>query len=68
VSLQALIIPTGTLRYAFNAVATGANLAGTKNTVPVSLTIGGDSGTTSVKARISPSAEEAHMGGIGGNN
>ena len=34
----------------------------------VMLTIGDDSGTTSVKARISHSGEEMHMGGIGGNN
>jgi YVTN family beta-propeller protein len=53
VRLTALIKPAGTLRYAFNASATGANLAGTKNTVYVTLTIGGDSGATSVKAQIS---------------
>jgi YVTN family beta-propeller protein len=52
VKLEALIKHTGTLRYAFEAEAKGANLAGTKNPVQVSLTIGGDSGTASVKADI----------------
>jgi hypothetical protein len=51
--LQVLIKPTGTLRYAFQAKATGPNLTGTKNPVLVSLTIGGNSGTTSVTASIS---------------
>ena len=54
VSLQALIKPTGTLRYAFLARATGPNLTGTKNPVYATLTIGGDSGATSVNASISP--------------
>jgi YVTN family beta-propeller protein len=35
VRLEALIKPTGTLRYAFNAEGKGANLAGTKNPVQV---------------------------------
>jgi hypothetical protein len=52
VSLQALIAPTGTSRYAFLAAAQGASLTGTVNPVPVMLSIGDDSGTTSVKARI----------------
>jgi YVTN family beta-propeller protein len=52
VRLEALIKRTGTLRYAFHAEAKGANLAGTKNPEQVSLTIGGDSGTTSVTADI----------------
>jgi YVTN family beta-propeller protein len=52
VKLEALIKRTGTLRYAFDAEAKGADLAGTKNPVQVSLTIGGDSGTASVKADI----------------
>jgi hypothetical protein len=43
---------TGTLRYAFHAEARDANLAGTKNPVYVTLTIGGDSGGTSAKADI----------------
>jgi hypothetical protein len=52
VRLEALIKRTGTLRYAFEAEARDANLAGTKNPVPVMLTIGDDSGMTSVKAAI----------------
>jgi hypothetical protein len=52
VNLQAAITPTGTLRYAFVAAAERASLTGTVNPVPVMLTIGGDSGTTSVKALI----------------
>jgi hypothetical protein len=50
VNLQARIRPTGTLRYAFAAKAQGADLAGSKNPVQVALTIGDDSGTTSVRA------------------
>jgi hypothetical protein len=68
VSLEAKIKPTGTLRYAFNAEGDGASLTGTTNPVPVTLTIGDDSGTTSVTAKISPSGAEMHMGEIGGNN
>jgi hypothetical protein len=52
VSLEALNTPTGTLRYAFAAAATGANLTGTKNAVWLSLIFGGDSGTTSATALI----------------
>jgi len=52
VSLKALIKPIGTLRYAFNAVATGASLTGTKNPVYVTLIIGDDSGATSVKITL----------------
>jgi YVTN family beta-propeller protein len=52
VRLKALIKRTGTLRYAFFAKATGAELTGTKNPVQVTLTIGDDSGATSVTARI----------------
>jgi hypothetical protein len=52
VRLEALIKVTGTLRYTFNAEAEGANLAGTKNPVPVTLTIGDDSGTATLKAKI----------------
>jgi len=54
VSLKAQIRPTGTLQYTFHAKATGASLTGTKNTVYVTLIIGGDSGATSVTAAISP--------------
>jgi YVTN family beta-propeller protein len=53
VGLGALIKRTGTLRYTFEAQARGANLTGTVNTVYATLTIGGDSGVTSVMAEIS---------------
>jgi hypothetical protein len=46
VSLRVLIKPTGTLCCAFLAEATGANLTGTTNPVPVT------SGATSVNAEI----------------
>jgi hypothetical protein len=48
VNLNAVIAPTGTLSYAFDAWATGANLTGIVNPVPVTLTIGEDTGTASV--------------------
>jgi YVTN family beta-propeller protein len=51
--LEALIEPTGTLRYAFAAKAVHASLTGTQNPAYVTLTIGGDSGATSVTAKIS---------------
>ncbi len=51
VSLQATITELVTLRFGFNAIATGASLTGTKNSVYVTLTIGGDSGATSVTAQ-----------------
>jgi hypothetical protein len=54
VSLKAQITPTATLQYAFHAVATGASLTGTVNTLYATLTIGGDSGATSAVAAISP--------------
>jgi hypothetical protein len=50
--LGALIKRTGTLRYLFEAKGLGANLTGTVNTVYATLTIGGDSGATSVTALI----------------
>jgi YVTN family beta-propeller protein len=50
--LEALIEHTGTLRYALQAKATGASFTGTRNPVYVTLTIGGDSGATSVPAAI----------------
>ncbi len=53
-SLQALITPTGTLRYAFLAAAERASLTGTTNRVQVSLINEGDSGAASVTATISP--------------
>jgi YVTN family beta-propeller protein len=52
VDLRVLIRPTGTKRYALEAEARHADLTGTKNPVPVTLTIGGDSGTVLVKAHI----------------
>jgi hypothetical protein len=59
VGLGALIKPTGTLRYLFEAKANGANLTGTVNMVYATLAIGGgsfsnsNSGATSVTAEIS---------------
>jgi hypothetical protein len=50
--LEAQIKPTGTLRYAFDAEAKGANLSGTTNFVQVSLGIGDDAGLTSVNAHF----------------
>jgi YVTN family beta-propeller protein len=52
VSLKAQITPTATLQYAFHAKAQGVSLTGTTNAVYVTLTIGGDSGATSVTALI----------------
>jgi YVTN family beta-propeller protein len=58
VTLQAVIKPTGTLRYTFEAGAQHASLTGTQNTVYVTLAIGGgsfsnsNSGATSVTAAI----------------
>lgn len=52
VDLTVGISPTGTKRYAFTAVATNASLTGTVNPVPVTLTIGADTGTVSVTAAI----------------
>ncbi|HXN88337.1 MAG TPA: YncE family protein, partial [Methylocella sp.] len=54
VSLKAQIYHTGTLQYAFHAKATGASLTGTKNMAYVTLIISGDSGATSVTAKITP--------------
>ena len=52
VSLQATFTRLVTMRFGFNAIATGASLTGTKNPVYVTLTIGGNSGATSVTAAI----------------
>jgi YVTN family beta-propeller protein len=53
VSLEVQIKQAVTLRYFFNAGATGASLTGTKNPgVYVTLTIGPDSGAASVTAQI----------------
>jgi YVTN family beta-propeller protein len=51
-ALQLRIRSTGTLRYAAEAAVHHADLAGIENPVMVTLTIGDDSGTTSVKADI----------------
>jgi YVTN family beta-propeller protein len=51
-ALAVAIEPIATKRYALEAAALDVNLKGTKNPVPVTLTIGDDSGTTSVKADI----------------
>jgi hypothetical protein len=53
VSLEARIKRIGTLRYAFNAEAERASLTGTTNPVTVMLTIGNNTGTASVTAKIS---------------
>jgi YVTN family beta-propeller protein len=52
VDLRVLIRPTGAKRYALEAEARHADLTGTKNPVPVTLTIGGDSNSVLVKAHI----------------
>ena len=52
VRLEALIAPTGSKRYALVAAAQDANLTGTVNPVPVTLTIGDDCGTAPVTALI----------------
>ena len=54
VTLKVQITPAATLRYNFSATGTGANLTGIKNPVPVGLTIGGNCGTASVTAEITP--------------
>jgi hypothetical protein len=50
--LEAALEHTGTLQYAFQAKAVGASFTGTTNPVTVRLSIGADSGTTSVNAKI----------------
>ena len=52
VALYVEIEPTGAKRYKLEAAGRNANLAGTTNPMPVTLIIGDDSGTTSVKADI----------------
>ena len=52
VSLEVQFKQQVTLRYFFNAGATGASLTGTTNSVYVTLIIGGDSGAASVTAQI----------------
>jgi hypothetical protein len=48
VSLDVQIVPLGNKRFTFNAAGTGVNLAGLTNPVTVVLTIGVNSGTTTV--------------------
>ncbi|MGH6796408.1 MAG: choice-of-anchor tandem repeat GloVer-containing protein [Methylocella sp.] len=50
VNLELSITPTGTKRYALDALVTNASLTGTVNPVPVTLTIGADTGTVSITA------------------
>jgi len=52
VAVEAAIEHTGTLQYAFQAKAVRASFTGTMSPVYVTLTIGGDSGATSVTALI----------------
>ena len=52
--------PTGTKRFVFDLAAQNASLTGTVNPVPVTLTIGNNSGTTSVTAAILPALATAH--------
>jgi hypothetical protein len=52
VELEVGIVPTGAKRYAFAAAAEKASLTGTTKPVTVTLTIGDDTGTTSIKAGI----------------
>ncbi|MGH6841232.1 MAG: choice-of-anchor tandem repeat GloVer-containing protein, partial [Methylocella sp.] len=53
VSLHAALAPTGANRFSFQAGAQDASLTGTANPVPVTLTVGTNSGATSVTAAIS---------------
>jgi YVTN family beta-propeller protein len=52
VSLEVVIEQAVTLRYRINVTASGASLTGTKNSVYVTLIIGGNSGAASVTAAI----------------
>jgi hypothetical protein len=52
VDLEIGIALIGPKRYAFGAAAQKANLSGTAKPVPVTLSIGDDTGTTSVNAII----------------
>ncbi len=60
VSLHAAIAPTGAKRFLFQAGAQDASLTGTANPVPVTLTIGNNSGATSVTAAIAGGLAAAH--------
>jgi len=61
VDLKVLIEPMGANQYAFDARARGANLTGAKNPVPVTLGIGDDSITISVKADIDKDLEARRL-------
>ena len=50
--MEVTIKPTGAKRFALEAEALDANLKGTKNPVTVRVSIGNNSGTTSIKAEI----------------
>jgi hypothetical protein len=52
VSIEMLITPLGNKRFGFQAAAYGVNPSVANNSVMVGLTIGNDSGTTSVKPVI----------------
>ncbi len=54
VKLHSVIWLTGTKQYQFLADASGANLAGTKNPVPVMLMLGPNSGSANVTGAIYP--------------
>jgi hypothetical protein len=60
VPMRAALGPTGSNRFVFKAAAQNANLTGTVNPVPVTLTIGSNSGTASVTATIVPAPAAAH--------
>jgi hypothetical protein len=60
VALDVVIAPEGTKRYALRAGTRNASLTGTRNPVPVTLSIGVDSGTASVTAAIFPALATAH--------
>jgi uncharacterized repeat protein (TIGR03803 family) len=60
VALDVVIAPEGTKRYALRAGTRNTNLTGTVNPVPVTLTIGDDSGTISVTAVIASGVAMAH--------
>jgi hypothetical protein len=60
VSLHAVIAPTGTKRFSFQAGAQNASLTGTVNPVPVTLTIGNNNGTASVSATLATASATMH--------
>lgn len=52
VNLEVGIVPTGAKRYVFVATGKKADLTGTSNPVPVTISIGADTGTTSANAGV----------------